>query len=170
MTYFFPKFYYCLAINGPAVGAGLCLALSTDIRVVAEDAKLALNFVHLVIPPYSHEHELFIRFFLCCIFSLSPMPLSVPIAQSPSHHTHTHTHTLSLSLSFSLSILSLQCMNFFSLGFCFCVSWSSHVRLCLNSFSGHTPRLRGNPLPSATCRNANSKLLVIGELSSSTCY
>lgn len=35
------------AVNGAAVGAGLCLALISDIRIVAEDAKLGLNFARL---------------------------------------------------------------------------------------------------------------------------
>lgn len=39
------------AINGHAVGAGLCLALSCDIRIASEEAKLGLNFVHLGLHP-----------------------------------------------------------------------------------------------------------------------
>eukprot|EP00127_Corallochytrium_limacisporum_P006314 Clim_evm25s225 gene=Clim_evmTU25s225 len=39
------------AVNGAAVGAGLCLALACDIRVVADDAKLGLNFVRLGLTP-----------------------------------------------------------------------------------------------------------------------
>lgn len=38
-------------IHGPAVGAGLCLALACDLRVAAEDAKLAFNFVRLGLNP-----------------------------------------------------------------------------------------------------------------------
>ncbi len=33
------------AINGPAVGAGMCIALAADIRVAADDAKMGFNFV-----------------------------------------------------------------------------------------------------------------------------
>lgn len=39
------------AIEGPAIGAGLCVALACDLCVVAEDAKLALNFVCLGLHP-----------------------------------------------------------------------------------------------------------------------
>jgi enoyl-CoA hydratase len=39
------------AIGGPAIGAGLCVALGCDVRVAARDAKLGLNFVRLGIHP-----------------------------------------------------------------------------------------------------------------------
>ncbi len=39
------------AINGHAIGAGLCLALACDIRYAAEDAVLGLNFTRLGIHP-----------------------------------------------------------------------------------------------------------------------
>ncbi len=39
------------AINGHAVGAGLCLALACDIRIANNKAKLGLNFVHLGLHP-----------------------------------------------------------------------------------------------------------------------
>src|SRR6478752_2517199 len=35
------------AINGPAIGAGLCLALACDIRYAASGAKMGLPFVKL---------------------------------------------------------------------------------------------------------------------------
>ena len=38
-------------IHGPAVGAGLCLALATDLRVVCDDARLGFNFVRLGLNP-----------------------------------------------------------------------------------------------------------------------
>ena len=38
-------------IHGPAVGAGLCLALATDLRVVGDDARLGFNFVRLGLNP-----------------------------------------------------------------------------------------------------------------------
>lgn len=38
-------------VHGTAVGAGLCLALACDIRLVALDAKLSLNFVRLGLNP-----------------------------------------------------------------------------------------------------------------------
>jgi enoyl-CoA hydratase/carnithine racemase len=38
-------------IHGPAVGAGLCLALAADMRVVCDDARLGFNFVRLGINP-----------------------------------------------------------------------------------------------------------------------
>ncbi|MFI5363454.1 MAG: enoyl-CoA hydratase/isomerase family protein [Elusimicrobiota bacterium] len=38
-------------IQGPAVGAGLCLALATDLRVVADDARLGFNFIRLGLNP-----------------------------------------------------------------------------------------------------------------------
>jgi len=39
------------ALNGAAVGAGLCVALACDLRVAARDARLGLNFVRLGIHP-----------------------------------------------------------------------------------------------------------------------
>jgi enoyl-CoA hydratase/carnithine racemase len=39
------------AIHGPAIGAGLCVALGCDIRVAAREAKLGLNFARLGIHP-----------------------------------------------------------------------------------------------------------------------
>jgi len=39
------------AINGPAVGAGLCFAMACDIRVVAAEAKLGFTFVGLGLHP-----------------------------------------------------------------------------------------------------------------------
>ena len=39
------------AINGHAVGAGLCLALGCDIRIAVPSAKLGLNFVNLGLHP-----------------------------------------------------------------------------------------------------------------------
>lgn len=38
-------------VQGTAVGAGLCLALACDLRVVVEDAKLGFNFVRLGLNP-----------------------------------------------------------------------------------------------------------------------
>jgi len=38
-------------VQGPAVGAGLCLALAADLRAVADDARLGFNFVRLGINP-----------------------------------------------------------------------------------------------------------------------
>jgi enoyl-CoA hydratase len=39
------------AIHGPAIGAGLCVALGCDLRVAATGAKLGLNFTKLGIHP-----------------------------------------------------------------------------------------------------------------------
>ena len=39
------------AINGPAVGAGLCFALACDVRVAAAETKLGLTFVGLGLHP-----------------------------------------------------------------------------------------------------------------------
>lgn len=39
------------AINGPAVGAGFCLALACDLRYAAESAKLGANFARLGLAP-----------------------------------------------------------------------------------------------------------------------
>jgi enoyl-CoA hydratase/carnithine racemase len=39
------------AIHGPAIGAGLCVALACDLRVAAREAQLGLNFVRLGIHP-----------------------------------------------------------------------------------------------------------------------
>jgi len=39
------------AVEGPAIGAGLCVALACDCVVVGEDSKLALNFVQLGLHP-----------------------------------------------------------------------------------------------------------------------
>lgn len=38
-------------VHGPAVGAGLCLALACDLRAVSDDARLGFNFVRLGINP-----------------------------------------------------------------------------------------------------------------------
>jgi enoyl-CoA hydratase/carnithine racemase len=39
------------AVRGPAIGAGLCVALACDLAVVDEDSRLALNFVQLGLHP-----------------------------------------------------------------------------------------------------------------------
>jgi enoyl-CoA hydratase len=39
------------AVNGHAIGAGLCVALACDLRVVADEARLGLNFVRLGLHP-----------------------------------------------------------------------------------------------------------------------
>jgi enoyl-CoA hydratase len=39
------------AINGHAIGAGLCVALACDLRIAARDAKLGLNFTRLGLHP-----------------------------------------------------------------------------------------------------------------------
>jgi enoyl-CoA hydratase len=39
------------AVNGHAVGAGLCVALACDLLLVAEDAKVGLNFAKLGLHP-----------------------------------------------------------------------------------------------------------------------
>ncbi len=39
------------AINGHAVGAGLCVALGCDLRIVADEAKVGLNFSRLGLHP-----------------------------------------------------------------------------------------------------------------------
>jgi enoyl-CoA hydratase len=39
------------AVNGHAIGAGLCVALACDLRVMAEDAKVGLNFARLGLHP-----------------------------------------------------------------------------------------------------------------------
>lgn len=39
------------AVEGPAIGAGLCVALACELMVVGEDSKLALNFVQLGLHP-----------------------------------------------------------------------------------------------------------------------
>lgn len=39
------------AVNGHAVGAGLCVALGCDLRIVADEAKLGLNFARLALHP-----------------------------------------------------------------------------------------------------------------------
>ena len=59
MTGFYPSFLGLLeleiptvaAINGPAIGAGLCLALMCDIRVSAVDAPLGMTFVRIGLHP-----------------------------------------------------------------------------------------------------------------------
>ena len=39
------------AINGPAVGAGMCLAMACDIRIAAKNAKMGFPFVSLGLHP-----------------------------------------------------------------------------------------------------------------------
>ena len=39
------------AVNGHAVGAGLCVALACDLRIVADEAKVGLNFSRLGLHP-----------------------------------------------------------------------------------------------------------------------
>lgn len=59
MTGFYPAFLSLLdldvptiaAINGPAIGAGLCLALMCDMRVVASDAPMGMTFVRIGMHP-----------------------------------------------------------------------------------------------------------------------
>jgi enoyl-CoA hydratase len=59
MRAFYPKFLVVrtldvptiAAVNGPAIGAGLCLAMACDIRVAAEGAKLSTTFLRLGMHP-----------------------------------------------------------------------------------------------------------------------
>lgn len=59
MTGFYPAFLSLLdldvpiiaAINGPAIGAGLCLALMCDMRVAASDAPMGMTFVRIGLHP-----------------------------------------------------------------------------------------------------------------------
>lgn len=59
MTSFYPNFTCLLdldvptiaAINGPAIGAGLCLALMCDLRVAAAEAPLGMTFVRIGLHP-----------------------------------------------------------------------------------------------------------------------
>ncbi|MFN2641309.1 MAG: enoyl-CoA hydratase/isomerase family protein [Actinomycetota bacterium] len=59
MRAFYPKFLAIrsldvptiAAINGPAIGAGLCLAMACDIRIAAEGAKLSTAFTRLGMHP-----------------------------------------------------------------------------------------------------------------------
>lgn len=39
------------AVNGHAVGAGLCVALACDLRIVADEARVGLNFARLGLHP-----------------------------------------------------------------------------------------------------------------------
>ena len=39
------------AVNGAAIGAGLCVALACDVRIASSDAKLGLNFTQLGLHP-----------------------------------------------------------------------------------------------------------------------
>ena len=39
------------AVNGPAIGAGCCIALACDLRIAAREAKLGLNFNRLGLHP-----------------------------------------------------------------------------------------------------------------------
>ena len=39
------------AVNGPAIGAGFCVSLACDMRVIADDAKIGLNFTRLGVHP-----------------------------------------------------------------------------------------------------------------------
>ena len=39
------------ALNGPAIGAGGCLALACDMRIAAQEAKLGFTFIKLGINP-----------------------------------------------------------------------------------------------------------------------
>ena len=45
------SYLHASAINGHAVGAGLCFALGCDIRIAAEKAKLGVTFVGLGLHP-----------------------------------------------------------------------------------------------------------------------
>jgi enoyl-CoA hydratase len=59
MTSFYPAFLGLLeldiptiaAINGPAIGAGLCLALMCDMRVADEQAPMGMTFVRIGLHP-----------------------------------------------------------------------------------------------------------------------
>lgn len=59
MTGFYPAFLSLLdldvpliaAVNGPAIGAGLCLALMCDMRVAAADAPMGMTFVRIGLHP-----------------------------------------------------------------------------------------------------------------------
>ena len=46
------------AINGAAIGAGLCFAMACDIRVVSEKAKLGFTFVKLGLHPGTDNDQI----------------------------------------------------------------------------------------------------------------
>ncbi|ETW08813.1 hypothetical protein, variant 1 [Aphanomyces invadans] len=48
------------ALNGPAIGAGMCISLFADARVVAKDAKLGFTFVHLGLHPVRDPRRLYL--------------------------------------------------------------------------------------------------------------
>ena len=49
------------AINGPAIGAGMCMAVGCDMRVAAVDAKMGLTFVKLGLHPGMASTHLLVR-------------------------------------------------------------------------------------------------------------
>lgn len=69
MTSFYPRFLSLLeldipviaAINGPAVGAGMCLALMCDLRVASTNAKMSMPFVKIGIHPGMQANALLLR-------------------------------------------------------------------------------------------------------------
>ena len=46
------------AVNGPAAGGGLALALASDIRIAATSARFNVAFVRLGLSGLRHRHEL----------------------------------------------------------------------------------------------------------------
>lgn len=49
------------AINGPAIGAGMCISLFADVRVAARDAKLGFTFATLGLHPVTIVARLMCR-------------------------------------------------------------------------------------------------------------
>lgn len=73
--------------QGPAVGAGFCLAMSSDLRIAAKDAKLSANFVKLGLHPgKAHTQTLFPSLFVLVVPPHSPHRHSAEAGLGATHY------------------------------------------------------------------------------------
>ena len=89
-----PGTHTIAAINGPAIGAGMCLALGCDMRLADPRARMGVTFVKLGLHPGMGSTDLLVstgEHAICASFgrrTSQPERKKEPISISPASHLH----------------------------------------------------------------------------------